>query len=81
MKRFFDLPYRSKLLITYLAIVLLTVALVTTLVIMSASSHLKLSSTESLYLLTEQALINCSGGMQSAERYLYSMTVSTDTAK
>lgn len=81
MKRFFDLPYRSKLLITYLMIVLLTVALITSLVIMSASSHLQQSSTESLYLLTEQALINCVSGMQSAELYLYSMSVSTDTAK
>ena len=62
MKRFFDLPYRSKLLITYLMIVLLTVALITSLVIMSASSHLQQSSTESLYLLTEQALINCVSG-------------------
>ncbi len=81
MKRFFDLPYRSKLLITYLVIVLLSVMLVTTLVTMSASQHLRQSSTDSLYLLTEQALINCVGGMQSAERYLYSMSVSTDTAK
>ncbi len=81
MKRFFDLPYRSKLLITYLVIVLLIVVLVTTLVIMSASQHLRQSSTGSLYLLTEQALINCASGMQSAERYLYSMSVSTDTAK
>jgi len=81
MKRFFDLPYRSKLLITHLVIVLLIVVLVTTLVIMSASQHLQQSSTGSLYLLTEQALINCVSGMQSAERYLYSMSVSTDTAK
>lgn len=81
MKHLFDLPYRSKLLITYLVIVLLIVALVTTLVIMSASRYLQQSSTGSLYLLTEQALINCAGGMQGAERYLYSMSVSSNTAK
>lgn len=81
MKSFFNLRYRSKLLITYFVIVLLSVALVTTLVIMSASRYLQQSSTDSLYLLIEQALINCANGMQSAERYLYSMAVSSDTAK
>ena len=81
MKRFFDLTYRSKLLITYLIIVFVIVSLVTTLVIMGASQHLRQSSTGSLYLLTEQALINCVNGVHSAERYLYSMSVSSGAAK
>lgn len=81
MKRFFDLTYRSKLLITYLIIVLLIVFLITAMVITGASQHLQQSSTESLYLLTEQALINCVGGVQTAERYLYSMSVSSGAAK
>jgi len=81
MKRFFDLTYRSKLLITYLIIVLLIVFLITAMVITGASQHLQQSSTGSLYLLTEQALINCVNGVNTAERYLYSMSVSSGAAK
>ena len=81
MQRFFDLTYRTKLLMTYLIIVLLIVSLITTLVIMGASQHLQQSSTGSLYLLTEQALINCVSGVETAERYLYSMSVSSGAAK
>lgn len=81
MKRFVDLSYRSKLLITYLTIVLLIVAVITTTIIASTSGQLHSLSTGSLYLLTEQALINYVNGAQSAERYLYSMTVSSGTAR
>lgn len=81
MKRFFDLTYRNKLLITYLLLVLLIVVLVTTLVTLSASQHLLSSSMSSLSLLTEQALINYVGGIEGAERYLYSMSVSAGVAK
>ena len=81
MKRFVDLSYRSKLLITYLTIALLIVAVITTTIIASTSGQLHSLSTGSLYLLTEQALINYVNGAESAERYLYSMTVSSGTAK
>ena len=56
MKRFFDLPYRIKLLITHLGVVLVVVVVITTLVTIGASSQLRESGTTNLFLLTEQLL-------------------------
>ena len=81
MKRFFDLPYRLKLLITHLGVVLAVVALITTLVTFRANSQLRESGTTNLFLLTEQLLINYSNEVESAERYVYSMAVSSGTAR
>lgn len=81
MKHFNDLPYRLKLLISHLSIVLLIVLIITSLVTYTASQQVLESSTANLYQLTEQVLINYTSGVESAERYLYSMTISTDTAR
>lgn len=81
MKHFNDLPYRLKLLISHLSIVLLIVLVITTMVIYTASHQVLESSTENLYRLTEQVLINYTSGVQSAERYLYSTSVSSSTSR
>jgi len=81
MKRFFDLPYRIKLLITHLSVVLVVVAVITTMVTIRASTHLRESATNNLYLLTEQLLINFDNEVESAERYVYTMAVNSGTAR
>lgn len=81
MKRFFDLPYRLKLLITHLGVVLMVVLVITSMVTIRASSKLRESSETNLFLLTEQLLINFTNGVESAERYVYTMSVNSGTAR
>ncbi len=81
MKRFFDLPYRIKLLITHLGVVLVVVAVITTMVTFRANTQLRESGTTNLFLLTEQLLINYTNEVESAERYVYTMAVNSGTAR
>lgn len=79
MKRFHDLPYRVKLLMTHLGCVLLTALVIGGVVYASTSSQMGQQGTENLRLLTEQMIFNFTKEVESAERYLYSMSVSTNT--
>lgn len=81
MKRFYDLPYRSKLLITHLGIVLLTVLVIVTMVTIRTSRQAKENGIANLYLLTEQALNNFTVQVEAAERYLYTAGVSSGTSR
>lgn len=81
MRRFNDLPYRVKLLVSHLSIVLMIVLVITSTVIYSASRQVLESSTANLYQLTEQVLINYTSSVQAAERYLYSMSITSDTTR
>lgn len=81
MKRFFDLPYRTKLLITHMAVVLLVILAITAMITLQASAVLQQTGTDSLVQLTEQVLINFTNAADSAENYLYSKSVSTGAAK
>ena len=76
---FFNLPYRLKLLITHLGVVLLVVAAITVMITLQASRQVLETSTAGLHQFTEQVLINFTNSVQNAERYLYSTSVSTGT--
>ena len=52
LRRFFDLPYRIKLLITHLGIVLLVVVAITAMITMQSSRRVLETSTASLVQLT-----------------------------
>ena len=81
VRKFFDLPYRIKLLITHLGIVLLVVVAITAMITMQSSRQVLETSTASLVQLTEQVLINFTNAVQSAESHLYSMSVSSGSAR
>lgn len=81
MKRFRDLSYRNKLLITHLSTVLLVVLAITTLMTLTASQQAVSSHTASLNLLTEQVLLNFISEADAAQQHLYSMSASTGTAR
>lgn len=81
VRKFFDLPYRIKLLITHLGIVLLVVVAITAMITATASRQVLGTSTASLVQLTEQVLINFTNAVQSAESHLYSMSVSSGSAR
>ena len=66
VRKFFDLPYRIKLLITHLGIVLLVVVAITAMITATASRQVLGTSTASLVQLTEQVLINFTNAVQSA---------------
>ena len=76
---FFNLPYRLKLLITHLGVVLLVVAAITVMITLQASRQVLETSTAGLHQFTEQVLINFTNSVQNAARYLYSTSVSTGT--
>ncbi|NLV59746.1 MAG: histidine kinase, partial [Clostridiales bacterium] len=81
MKRFNDLSYRNKLLITNLIIVFAVVLAITTIMTLTASRQTVTSNTASLNLMTEQALLNFITKEETIRQHLYATGVNTGSAR
>ncbi len=81
MKRYRDFSYRTKLLISHISIVVLTVLSITVVITLTASDSVTNINNASLNLITEQLLINFEDTTDNVEQHLFNMLSSTDTAK
>lgn len=81
MKRFSDLSYRNKLLLTNLSIVIVVVLAITATMNLTVSQQMVVNNTLSLNLMTEQALINFIAKAEAIRQHLYSTGVSSGTTR